>query len=173
MKAVIICDDVAFIGKANATLQRVGCQAGVSARWAIKSWPANVLNQAAMAEKTLVEAADAHLIVIPARHAHSLPFRLRDWLVRWAALRQIQDAALAVGGGGIDAGFAKTGSHELTRFARKHGLNFIAAESTVTKDATKLPVRFSRERELPLLVGRSRFADEVTRDAYRSFGINE
>ncbi len=170
MKSVIICDDLAFVAKAGATLQRVGCRLDASARWNIKSWPVNALKQAAMAEKTLIGAADAHLIVIQARHAHFLPFTLRVWLEGWAALRQIQDAALAVIDDGIDTGITKTVSPELTRFVRKHGLNFIIAEGAVAKDATK---RFACERELPLPVKGSRFASAVACDSFRGFGINE
>ena len=70
MKAVIIFDDLAFFANANARLQRVGCQPKVNARWTIKSWPVNTLEQGAAAEKILIEAADAsrHLksIVNPA-----------------------------------------------------------------------------------------------------------
>jgi len=52
-------------------LQRVGCRPEVNAHWTIKSWPVNTLEQEAAAEKILIEAADAHLIVIPARYART------------------------------------------------------------------------------------------------------
>src|SRR5258708_14984527 len=107
MKAVIICDDLALFAKANATLQRLGCRPEVNVHWTIKSWPANAFDQAAAVERAIIEAADAHLIVIPAWLAHSLPFFLRDWLERWATLRLVRDAALAIIGDGIDADITK------------------------------------------------------------------
>jgi len=173
MKAIIICDDFASVAKAKATLQRVGCRADVSAQWTIKSWPVKALNQAAMAEKILVEAVDAHLVVIPARRAQSLPIRLRDWLERWAALRQIQEAALAFIDDGIDGGFAKTVCPELSVLVWKHGLSLINGEGAVGKDAAKVFVRSLREGEPPLPVERLRIADKVTPESFRGLGINE
>ncbi len=173
MKAVILCDDFSLFAKAYATLQRMGCRSDVNAQWTIKSWPINVLSQACKAEKTLVEAADTHLVIIPARHARSLPFWLRDWLQRWAALRQIEDAALAVIGDCADAGLTNGVSPELTLFIRKHGLKLITEEGVVKADGVKLPVRFSLGRELSLPVEPLRVAYAMTCDAYRGFGINE
>jgi hypothetical protein len=173
MKSVIICGDIALVAKANATLQRLGCRPEVNVHWTIKSWPANTLNQAASVERTLIEAADAHLIVIPAWLAHSLPFFLRDWLERWAALRLVKDAALAIIGDGIDTDITEAVSPELALLARKHGLNFFTDERPSPKNAAKLVVRFSRERELPVPVEQSHLAYAVTCDPYRGFGINE
>ncbi len=177
MKAIIIFDDFAFGAQAKAALRRVGYRPEIGAKWTIKSWPANALNQATMAEKTLAEAADAHLIVIPAQRAHSLPFWLRDWLERWAALRQIQDAALAVIDDGMNAGLTTTVSSELALLVRKHGLNFIAGESAIDqaagKDVVKLFARLLRERELPLAAEASRIADITTPESFRGLGINE
>jgi hypothetical protein len=170
MKAIIICDDFAFVAQANAALQRVGCRPNIGAQWNIKSWPVNSLKQAVMAEKVLVEAADAHLIVIPARRAHSLPLWLRDWLERWAALRQIQDAALAVIDDGVDARFTKTMNPELTAFAQKNGLNFLTDEVAVGKDAAKLFVRLWCGPDLPPSAERSHPEE---RDPFRRMGINE
>ena len=173
MKAVIICDGLAFVAKASARLQRVGCRADVRACWTIKSWPASSLKKSATAEQNLIDAADAHLIVIAARHAQSLPSRLREWLERWAALRRIQDAALAVINDGIHADFIKTVSPELTMLVQKHGLNFIIDEGPDTRDAAKLAVRFPHDSELPLALERTRFEHPVMRDSFRRFGINE
>src|SRR5262245_3029930 len=85
MKAVIISDDPSIFPKANAALLRVGRRSEVNAQWIIKCWPTTALSQASVAEEALFEAADTHLVIIPARHACSLPFGLRDWLEQWAA----------------------------------------------------------------------------------------
>lgn len=173
MKAVIVCDDLAFVVKASKTLQRVGCQPGMSVQWTTQSWPLNALNQAAMAENTLVEAADAHLIIIPAHHADSLPFLLLDWLERWASVRQIRDAALAVIADDIDNGFGMAVSSELNLLVQKHGLSFITDAVVVAKDSAKSAVRFFPELKLPLRVGKACFEPAVTYEAYRRYGINE
>ncbi len=173
MKAMIICDDFTFVVKARATLQRVGSQPEVGARWTIRSWPVNALHHEEMAEKALAEAADAHLIVIPASRAHSIPSWLRDWLRRWAAHRLIPDAAVAVIGDGADPGINESVSPELTRIVREHALNFFANGGPVARDATQLAVRFFHEPRRPLTIERSRYAAEVTRDSFRCVGINE
>jgi hypothetical protein len=135
LKAIIICDDFAFVTRANTALQRVGCLPEVGARWILKSWPVNVLHEATLAVKTLAEAVDAHLIVIPGSRAHSLSSRLRDWLERWAADRQIRDAALAVMVDGIETGLTNTVSPELTLLVQKHGLNLITDAGVVSGNA--------------------------------------
>ena len=171
MKSVIIYEDLAFLANAIAKLKRVGCRPKVNARWTIKSWPINTLEQEAPAERSLIEAADAHLIVIPARYARTLPLGLREWLERWATLRQIQDAAVAVIGDATHADFPRTVSPELAMLVQKQGLNFIIDEVPVARNATKLVVRFPHERDLPL--ERPRFKHAVTSDSFRGFGINE
>ena len=173
MKSVIIYDDLAFFANANARLQRVGRRPEVGAQWTIEGCPINTLEQETTAEKRLVEAADAHLIVMPARHAHAFPFHLRAWLEQWAALRQIQDAALAVIGDGTHADFPKTVNPELTMLVLKRCLNLIIDEGPAAGNTTKLAVRFPLERELPLPLELRRLEYAVTRDSFRNFGINE
>jgi hypothetical protein len=173
MKAVIISADAALVAKVNATLQRVGRQPQVSVQWTAKHWPMDAMTQSGIVGESLVDATDAHLIIIPAVPAHCFPCWLRHWLERWAALRQIQGAALAVIGGGADAGFTQAVSPELFLFARKHELNFITNQDPADNDSVILPVNFSDERELPLPVGRSGFAGSMTSGSFRGFGINE
>lgn len=171
LKAVIICDAPSIIAKAEAALLRVGRRSKVNAQWTITCWPANILNQARVAEEALLEVADAHLVIIPAQHAFSIPFGLRQWLERWAALRQIPDAALAIIGDGTHADFPKAVSSELTMLVLKHNLNLIVDESTSVGNATETAVRFPPERELPLQLGR--IGQAVASDSLRGFGINE
>jgi hypothetical protein len=125
VKSVIVYDNLAFFANASSRLGRIGSQPKVAARWTIEGYPIDNLEQKATAEKSLIETADAHLIVIPAQHADAFPFHLREWLEQWAAHRQIPDAALAVIGDGTHADLPRTVSPELTRLAQKHGLNLI------------------------------------------------
>jgi hypothetical protein len=101
MKSVIICDDLAFVAKVSARLQRIGRRPDVGAGWTIRTLPTRSLKTAAIAERNLNDVTDAHLIIITARQAQYLPSRLGEWLERWAALRQFQDAALSVINDGI------------------------------------------------------------------------
>ncbi len=173
MKAVIICDDFAFVAQANAKLQRVGRRPDVRAQWTVKSWPVNALNQKTMAEKALLEAADAHLIIVPAGRAHTFPPWLRHWLERWAALRQIPEAALAVMGDVPRTDSKVPISPELASFVQKNGLNFISDEGAVAINGMKLDERLRRERALPRPIEPSRFGDAPTSDCFRMVGINE
>jgi hypothetical protein len=173
MKAVLICDDFAFAARANASLRRVGNCAGAKVQWTIQCWPVNALNQAAMAEKILVESADTHLIVLPGRRAQSTPLWLQEWLERWAALRQIPDAAVAVIEDGDHTDSANTVSRELTLLVQKHGLNLITDNGATANDAAQIFVRLLREAEPPISLQRSYSANMVAGDSFRGLGINE
>ena len=157
MNAVIICDDFAFAAKANATLRRVGHQAGVGVRWSVKCWPVNALNDTALAEQVLAETLDAHLIVFPARCAQSIPSWVCNWLERRAEQRRIQTAALGVINDSTEP--TKEADPELSRFIRQHGLNFIIDEERAEQEPMKVRIDFSRERTVPLPIERSRSMD--------------
>jgi hypothetical protein len=172
MKAVIIYDGFAFAAQANAMLQRAGHRADVDVHWNIKPWRLNALKNFATAKEALMGAADAHLIVLAGRHAESLPIWLREWLTNWASIREIPDAALALMRT-LNGGLSRPATLDLSRFVRQHGLTFIIDECPVAKDTVKLLIRSSREREVPVPVTQSRFAETVTRDSYRGWGINE
>ena len=171
MKAVIICDDFAFAAKANATLRRVGYQAGIGVQWSVKCWPVNALNDTALAEKALAETLDAHLIVFPARCARSIPSRVCNWLERWAEQRSIQTAALGVINDSTEP--TKEVDPELSRFIRQHDLNFIIDEAPADQEPVKVRIDFSSERAVPLPIERSRSMDLAMRNSFRAYGINE
>lgn len=171
LKAVIFCDDTNFFEKANAALRRVG-RSEASARWVIKSWPVNALSHPSKAAEALIEAADTHLIIIPARHACSLALGLMDWLRQWAALRQIPDAALAVISDGAHADAASTLSPELTLLVLSHDLNLII-ESTAVLETLDPAGRIPSHRALSPPLELHRYDPAPPHDSFRRFGINE
>jgi hypothetical protein len=172
MKAVIIYDGFVVAAQANTTLQRAGHRANANFHWSIKRWRLNALKDHTAGGEALMDAVDAHLIVLAGRRAASLPFWLREWLTRWANIRQIPDAALAV----IErtnGGLSRPAAPKLSRFVRQHGLTFIIDEGPVAKDAVKLFIRCARKREFSLPVTRSRLVETGTDDSYCGRGINE
>lgn len=172
LKAVILCDDFAFVGRIANTLQRIGRRADVNTQWTTVSAPLNALHHPEAAETILIDAADAHLVVIPAYRARSLSFSLRQWLQRWAAIRQIHSAALAAIDDSPNGALAKIVDVELELFAREHGLNLLADTASAPPIAPKISVRFSREREQPLTV--DRLPREIgSYESFRAAGINE
>ena len=172
MKAVIICDDFAFAATANATLRRAGYRAGVSVRWTIKCWPANALNETTLAKQALEETLDAHLIVFPSRRAESLSSWVFSWLERWGARRHIHAAALGVISDSNAADLTKPVCPELSRFVQQHDLNLII-DGDRARDAVKLFVGFSCEREVPLPIARAGLVNFATPNSFRAYGINE
>jgi hypothetical protein len=173
IKAVLLCDGFAFAARANTLLRGVGERAGVRVRWTIQCWPVNALSQATIAEEILVESAHTHLIVLPGRRAHSIPLWLYEWLERWAAVRQIPDAALAIIDDGNHTDYAKTVSPELNLMVQKHGLNLITGKGPAVNEVAQLFVRLLYEAESPTPLQRSHSTDMVTRDSFRGLGINE
>lgn len=171
MKAAIICDDSVFAAKASATLQRVGDRPDVDVDWTIANWPMSALSRADTAEKAILETADTHLIVIASGQVHSLSPHLRRWLERWATVRQVEDAAVAVMDDGNNTELSNGVSRELELLAQKHGLVFIA-DAMVAERATELFARSPLEPALRSSIVMARYAS-VGMDSIRYFGIND
>jgi len=173
LKAVIICDDFAFASKADATLRRVGYQAGADIQWIIKCWPVNALKDTVLAQETLAETLDAHLIIFPARCAQSLPSWVLDWLESWATQRKIQAAALGVIND-ADATVPPQIVHpRLSRIIHQHDLNFIIDERCAVEETVKIPIRSSSQRNVPLPIEQEVCLDPTMRNSFRAYGINE
>src|SRR6185369_11480585 len=119
MSAVVICDDLAFRASAASALARVGGHVDVNVQWTTIFWPINALNEVSLAEKALVEASSAQIILFSARCARSLPHWVFDWLGRWATRRSIRDAALGIMADERPAELGKLTPPELSQFARK------------------------------------------------------
>jgi hypothetical protein len=120
MKAIIICDDLAFAVSAASTLSRVGRRVDVSVQWTKIFWPINALSEPALAKQALTEASDAQLILFPARCAESLPEWIFDWLNRWVPVRTNSDSAIGIMNDGHISELRKPLTVELSRFAREH-----------------------------------------------------
>lgn len=173
MKAIVICDSMACADEVSSTLLHVSSRAEVNIDWTVGRWQANALKETSSAEKALVRARDAHLIVLPAPLAESIPFWILRWLERWVVMRRIPEPALAI----IDqenSTQVETPVHpELLEFLRKHGLAFITKEPLFTKEPLKLSVHFGREQLLALPVEPLSLSDSNQPASCRCFGINE
>ena len=137
MKALIIYDDLTGATRATAALKHAAWSAHVSADWDIKPWRTDALRFPTVADKALIEAADADLIVFVGPQAHSLPTWLEEWLRCWVVRRDVEDAALAV----IHevsgrAQLVAPAIPQLRRFAAFHGLSLITENETTPEDQT-------------------------------------
>jgi hypothetical protein len=171
MKAFIVYADFASAANANATLRRVGARAGVRVRWIIKCRQVNVLREPGPFENALIEAADAHLILLAERHSQFIPSWICEWLKRWAVLRQIQDAALAVMSDGTSLPLPV--HSELVWLAQQLGLNVITGDGATVKAVTRGGVLLTHEQALRFEGEGPRFAESVSKNSYRFIGINE
>ena len=151
MKALILHDDFTLGAKVEAALQRAITCADVTVRWTVNSVPINALRQPAAAERILVEALDAHLIVFAGNCAHLLPGWGYQWLEQWIDMRRVPDAGLAVMDSERQSNFGEVAS-ELSRFASKHHLTFIIDDSAVPANQAKLSIRGTVEEGFPVAV---------------------
>jgi hypothetical protein len=172
LKAIIIYDNFAFAAKANERLQGAASRADALMRWDVKPWRVDALELHRGAEEALADAADAHLIVFAGHRAQALPSRLLNWLERWVACRQIADAAFAVMGGRNGDVLSMPTTPELTRFAERHGLDFIIDEESVANNEEEFLEHEAPEDTIPALV-QSRFMDMPKGISYRGWGIND
>jgi hypothetical protein len=151
MKALILHDDFTLAAKAEATLQRALTCADAAVRWTVNSVPINALRQPAAAERILVEALDAHLIVFAGKCAQLLPLCVYQWLEQWVDMRRVPDAGLAVMDNERQSSFGDV-APELSRFASKHQLTFIIDESPAPANRAKLSIRGTLEEGFPVAV---------------------
>lgn len=173
MKALIIYDNFAFAAKANTILQRASDRLDSTIHWNVRPWRVDALNLARNADEALLDAADSHLIVFAGHRAQSTPSWLLDWLERWAACRQIQDAAFAVIGGRNGQMLSMSAMPELSRFAKRHGLSFITGEASFVSDEQEHQIQRKPGDELPPPAVQLRFTDSPAGPGYRGWGIND
>jgi len=149
MKALIIYDDLTGATRAMAALKRAALRANVGADWDIKPWRTDALKFPSVADRALIEAADADLIVLAGPQAHSLPTWLEDWLRCWVIRRNIEDAALAVLYGESAGVLVAPGAPHLSQFAEGHGLSLITESETTPKDQSLSAPRAQSARRGP------------------------
>jgi len=126
MKALVIYDNIGSALKATNSLRNVSSGSATPGEWAIHLWRVNMMRFPSCADEALKEALDADLIVFAGCRAYSVPTWLRDWLERWVARRNVPDAALAVVNESDSDAMPPSQTAELSHFAERHGLAFIA-----------------------------------------------
>jgi hypothetical protein len=173
MNVVIIYDRFDFAAKANAMLERAAHGTDEIMKWSVRPWRVDMLKLPPAAEAALVEAADAHLIVLAGRKVQALPPWLADWLERWAASRQVQEAALAVWDDeNADTGPARE-TAELSQFARRHGLSLILDADALAGDESPMFGRGLDKGEVSAPSTLKQTLQQPVSDSYRHWGINE
>lgn len=132
IKVLIIYWDFASAAQANATLIGLKPPSDVRMQWIMRPWRTDMLKFPPTAEEAMTDANDAHLIVFAGLQTRPLPFWLLLWLERWAAARQVKDAALAV----IGCKDVNKSASELAHFASSNGLSCFIKESLVDQPAS-------------------------------------
>ena len=173
MKAVIVYDNFAFAAKANEMLHRAANRADAAMRWDIKPWRVDALSLHRGAEEALTDAMDAQLIVFAGHRTEALPSWLLNWLERWAACRQMADAAFAVIGGRNGDVLSMPANPALSDFAERHGLNFITDEGLAAADDEGFSAQTMIENKLAPALVQSRFVAAPAGIANWGWGIND
>jgi hypothetical protein len=148
MKVVIIYDDFAGAVEAKAMFERAAHRADEGLTWSVKRWRLDMLARPLTAAWALADADESHLVVLCLHQPLSLDDWVSDWLEKWAARRQVQEAALAVWVGGNGGRLAATAAPDLRRFAGRHGLCFISGGADPGEDeSADFPSSWPRGRE--------------------------
>jgi hypothetical protein len=173
MKALIVYDDATCAATTNAILHRAADRAEISVKWDIRPWRLNMLSFTPTVEEAMSDAADAHLIVFAIRNTRSLPTWLMSWLERWAALRQIPDAALATIGYGSPDAQLQQSTPNLVQFARRFGLGFIFENLGENNDRLPILDPTLTEYKLPSLLAPPDSGTAPGEKAHHAWGIND
>ena len=170
MNAVIIYDEFDYATKAKATLERAAHRTDETTHWGVRLWRVDVLKLPPAAEAALTEAVEAHLIMLAVRQVQSLLPWLMDWLERWVTRRQIQEAALAVwGGGSADTRLARA-SPELSQFAGHHDLSLIFDDNALVEDKSSMYASDLHKREVALTPTLQHILEQPVLDDYQHWG---
>jgi hypothetical protein len=144
---MIIYDDLDRAAEAKMMLDRAVDNADEILPWTVKPWRLDMLMLRPLAAAALKDAAEAHLIVLAVHHQPGMAPWLMGWLERWAAGRQVQDAAVALWDGEIGHAPTAKAKPELSHFAERHGLSFIAANAETAQDGRASITRHRHEFE--------------------------
>jgi len=173
MKALIIYDDFATAVRANVALQHSARDADFAVQWNVSPWQIDMLTISPTAEEVLMDALDAHLIIIASRSAKSSTFWFQCWLEHWAKCRQNKEAALALFGAGCSDGVAASAICEFSSIARRLGLSLIfddgrsgKGQSDFTEHSPDGQKLLTSKPEMPI-------PDGQVRHPHSCWGINE
>ncbi len=173
MNAVIIYDRFDFAVQAKAMLERAVHGTGEATHWSARPWRVDILKLAPAAEAALAEAEEAHLIVLALCQVQSsLPW-LVNWLERWAACRQVQEAALAVWDTGNADAPPVRWTPELSQFAGRHGLSLLFDDNAPVEKKSSMLASDLHEREVSLPPTLQHIPEQPVRDYDQHWGINE
>ena len=176
MNVVIIYDKFDFAAKVNAMLERATHRTDGTMDWSVKLWRADLLKLPPTAEAALAEAVEAHLIMLAVRRIQSLLPWVVDWLERWAARRQVQQAALAVwDGGSTDTRLARS-TPELSQFALRHGLSIVFDDNALVGNKSSLVPSDPQKQEVSLIPTLQHIPEQPVGDDilhWRHWGLND
>ena len=175
MKALIIYDDFASAVRASTALRQAAHRAKVRAYWNLRPWRADILRFAPAAHEALNDALDADVIVLAGRRVYALRPWLTQWMESWGSRRKAEDCALVVvRGENEEKGSAP--NPELSRFAKRHRLDFIVENDTSSDDEILSSVLTLPEDDSPVhrtLQAAAPSSTLLMGGSFRNWGINE
>jgi hypothetical protein len=128
LNAVIINDNSDLASQVKATLERAAQRADASMHCHVRPWLVDLLNCLPTSETALVEATDAHMIVLALRRLKSVPACLRIWLESWIRRRAVPEAALAIWEGPNADPDSAGITAEAVKIANCYGLDLIISD---------------------------------------------
>ena len=99
MKALIIYQNFASAMKANAALQNLRLHGETRVGWEVVPVRMEMLKFPPTTTEALLATVDVHLVLFIGSFSQSLPYWVLDWLQRWAAVRRVKDAVVALNAG--------------------------------------------------------------------------
>jgi hypothetical protein len=170
LKAVILYETFEGAMQAASALRQIAAGLCVDVDWHIAPWRLGLLKFAPTADKALDKTEQGHLLLIANLAIVSLSLWLKNWLKRWALLRQIRHAALAIMHDETSGDFSAGLAAELSELAEKCGLRFIGnfeiaqqhGSTDLSHIATKRVPRNSRKQNLSVFGQKSRSNYGVT-----------
>jgi hypothetical protein len=172
MKALIIYDDLTDATRAAAALKRAACRANVIADWDIKPWRTDALKFPSVADKALIEAADADLLVLAGPQAPCLPTWLEEWLRCWVIRRSIEDAALSVLNDESGGVLVVPDAAHLSQFAEDHGLRLVTENEITPEDQTLSTPRAQSACRRTVFPNSETAVPVLIATSYRDLGIS-
>ena len=173
LKAVIIYENFTGAMQATSALRQIAASMAVDVDWHLEAWRLDMLKFPPTEEKALDEAEPAHLVLIANLAIPSLPIWLKNWLERWASLRQIRHAALAILHDETTNDSSVRLPAELSKVASQCGLNFVGkikaaqqpGRTGLSQIAPKQRPGISRKRYLSIFGKKSGRNHDLTIDS--------